>query len=273
MSQQEIICQSRLPVLPWMDAQLRRLPGLLPIKTEDWLLFDEAYAAQMALRDRLISDQISAVFACETEADRAASELLNLVLDDLNMARHFSVRGTSLTRPDGVVVEIGAAHPLITVGRLVQNDFALLLPGAESHHLAAAILCFPAGWILTEKLGRPLSGVHQPVDEINAQMDNRIERMLHALQPGQTLMRANTLIYTDPTLPQPRREGTHKQLTTGARRYVRVERQTLRKLPESEAVAFGIHTAIVPANELPSEAYAALIDTRPELGARHDPIE
>ena len=54
------ILQERLPVAPWMAEHTLRLPGHRdPIEPADWLQRDEAFAAQMAYRDRLIAERRS----------------------------------------------------------------------------------------------------------------------------------------------------------------------------------------------------------------------
>ena len=41
------ILQEKLPFTPWSDPALARMPGMRPVEG-DWLIVDEAYAAQMA---------------------------------------------------------------------------------------------------------------------------------------------------------------------------------------------------------------------------------
>jgi len=48
-------------------------------------------------------------------------------------------------------------------------------------------------------------------------------------------------------------------------RYIRVERQTFRRLPKTLAVVFAIHTYIVPESALSPEEHAALSEFKPEL--------
>ena len=89
--------------------------------------------------------------------------------------------------------------------------------------------------------------------------------MLSAIRVDQPLGRANFLIYTDPELHQPRSEGIAKPIDPKAPRYVRVERQTFRRLPETLAVIFTIHTFVVPASILSAEDHAALAKLKPDL--------
>ena len=80
-------------------------------------------------------------------------------------------------------------------------------------------------------------------------------------------MRANFLVYTDPDLHQPLPEGVAKRFDVSAPRYIRVERQTLRRLPQTKAIVFAIHTFQTPASTLSATSYARLAALRPELMA------
>ena len=89
-----------------------------------------------------------------------------------------------------------------------------------------------------------------------------VERMLSAIRVEQPLGRANFLIYTDPELHQPRGEGIGKPIDPTAPRYIRVERQTFRRLPETLAVVFAIHTYVVPETILSIEEHKLLGDAQ-----------
>jgi hypothetical protein len=62
----------------------------------------------------------------------------------------------------------------------------------------------------------------------------------------QDMWRANWLIYNDPNLHQPRRSTEVRSRDLTKEQWVRVERQTFCKLPETQAIIFGIHTYVVP---------------------------
>ena len=79
----DAVLQKRLPEAPWMDAARWRLPGTVPIDPSLWLMQDDAFAGQMAERDRLIRDWRDAVVTCLDAASDAAQECLDLVLDTL----------------------------------------------------------------------------------------------------------------------------------------------------------------------------------------------
>ncbi len=247
------ILQTTLPAFPWMDPRLSRLPGILPLDRSDWLRVDEAYAAQMALRDRLIAAHEDKVHALTGRAMPAARELLTMVLADLPPLG-FAVGATAVTRPDGVTVPLDPDRPLITLGRLVQEDLCLMEAGEDEHVLTGAILCFPASWTLAEKIGRPLIRIHQPVESYDEGVAPRVQRLFDAIRPERPLWRMNAHPYQSADLFHPRREDDPRPKPAGPAPYLRCERQCLLRLPETQAVVFSIHTYVVAMDALPPDA-------------------
>lgn len=254
------VLQDALPHVPWMDPRTRRLPGILPLEEEDWLRVDEAFAGQMAVRDRLIASARDRVHALLSEGRAAAEELYAAVLARLRQAPGYQIADDAVTRPDGVRVPLQGDQPLLTLGRLVQEDLCLMQPdGAGEHRLTGAILCFPASWMLAEKIGKPLTGIHVPVPGYEGDLARRVQRLFDAIRPGQGLWRMNALVYDDPTLHQPRREGTSRPRPVEGR-YMRCERQCLVRLPVTGAVLFSIHTYVVPVAALDLAAQAGMAE-------------
>ncbi len=254
------ILQDRLPHLPWMDPRTRRLPGILPVDGKDWLRLDMAYGPQMALRDRLIAAQESAVHALLPEAKAAADELYTATLDWLHDAPGFAFTSSStLRRPDGVTVDLNPDQPLLTLGRLVQEDLCILQRQGDEYRLTGAILCFPASWTLAQKIGRPMTGIHDPVDVYDTDLAKRVNRLFDAIRPEQPLWRMNYLTYDDHVLHQPRHEGEKRPQPTD-HVYIRCERQCLVRLPVTQAVVFTIHTYVVDAGSVTPTELAALRD-------------
>lgn len=251
------ILQDRLPLHPWAHPATRRLPGIQPVQGRDWLRVDEAYAGQMALRDRLIAEQPQVVHGLLPAARPAADELYATVLQWLRDEPGFTVTATDVTRPDGVSVALDPAQPLMTLGQLVQQDLCLMEDNGSEYDLTGAILCFPASWTLAQKLGRPMTGIHKPVEIYDDALAARVHRLLSAIRPEQPLWRMNFFTYDSFHLHHPRVEGDWRRQPTG-RSYVRCERQTLLRLAGTGAVLFAIHTIVVDAAQIAPEDYAAL---------------
>lgn len=222
------------------------LPGTQPVQNDDWLWVDEMYAPQMAYRDWLIADRPDVVHRMGTGSEGAARELLSMSLDKLLKRNDFSVSKGQVVRPDGVAVPIDLDQPLVTLGRIAQADYCILQrpEGAEEHLLTAAILCFPSSWMLAEKAGRPLTGIHIPVPQYDDNIARRVQRLFDGVQAGRPLWRSNSLWHGVPDLHQPKSESLPRRSYGPDAPYFRSERQVIMRLPETRAVVFSIHTFV-----------------------------
>lgn len=227
--------------IPYDPTQPAALPGISPLAMEDWLKPDDVALAQIAERDRLLRDQREEVLYLEPDAMPAARELLELVLNHL-----WGGVPSQVQRADGVVVRVDMADPLGTLGRITQQDFCILQKSAAEHVLTGAVVCFPASWMLSEKAGRSLLGIHDPVAEYQKDIARRVQRLFDGVQPGRPLWRFNSLWYRDATLFQPRRTDARRapEGAAGAP-FLRSEHQSILRLPQSKAVVFAIHTYVL----------------------------
>ena len=241
-----MLLNSQLPIKAWLDPQTSRLPGVQPVDLKDWLTQSDTYNAQMAYRRALMREKREIVFQTTAEADAACIELRDIICTEGNHPKSEKL------------------HPLLNAASHVQEDLCVLQKIGDAHILTAAVMCFPSSWDVRQKIGRSIASIHHPVPEFT-DVSNIVERMLSAIRVEQPLGRANFLIYTDPELHQPRGEGIAKPIDPTAPRYIRVERQSFRRLPKSRAVIFAIHTYIVPESTLPKDELAILAEFKPEL--------
>lgn len=241
-----MILNSHLPIKAWLDPQTARLPGVNPVALDDWLTRSDSYEAQMVYRHELIKTRKDIVFQAMDSAHNACTELRDIICRE----GHHTVSDKM--------------HSLLDAAMHVQEDLCVLQKQDGHHVLTAAVMCFPSSWDVRQKIGRSIESIHEPVPEF-AKVSHTVERMLSAIRVEQPLGRANFLIYTDPELHQPRGEGIDKPIDPKAMRYIRVERQTFRRLPETLAVVFAIHSYVVPENILSAEEHAFLAEFKPEL--------
>ena len=226
------------------------MPGLSPLPYDRWIVRDDAFNDQMALKDKLAKDHLPDIYAISSGIADMREELLDLVLEQLKSDPDYVFDGQCVTRPDGVTIDTHELPPLVAVGRLIQEDIAILRPVGGEYVLGAGFIAFPASWTLKEKIGRPLHAIHDPVTGYTPDMARRIHRILTQIQHGAALQRANFLKYNDPTLYQPRTEGKERPFSASRKWWLRVETQSIFKLPRSGGIIFAIHTWQTPAAEL-----------------------
>jgi dimethylamine monooxygenase subunit A len=116
----------------------------------------------------------------------------------------------------------------------------------QGWRLVAASLCFPSAWNLHEKFGKPMHEIHQPVPGFGPGTRNAglIDRMFDNLRVEQPVIRWNWSLYGDARLYHPASDNKMKNRfgdgpITG-KVIMRLERQTLRKLPKSGDILFTI---------------------------------
>ena len=230
-----------------LDEQRRRaaaqMPGVMPCVTPDWITVDADYSAQLATKATVLSKHESAVLQVQDSAIEAVEELRALVVDLLSARLDFTVLPDQITRPDGFSVSRDQ-DPFVMLSQLLQEDLCVLQKHDGEHVLTAALLCFPAGWTLSEKIGRPLMAIHSPVESYTADIAKRVQRLFDGVQEGRPMWRANLLQYADSDLHQPHREADPRPISSEKNKFERSERQTLIRLPQSRAVVFAIHTTV-----------------------------
>ena len=232
----QVILQKSIPY-EWQ--KVTKLPGVMPLNPHEWIIFDDAYIDQMAEREVLLKNN-NDVIVKDKNSEEAARELLYATLHFLCSADGFEVSEKQVITRDKRIVKIDYNKPLLTCGLLVQNDFCVMQKIDGQHVLSAAVLCFPANWRLKEKFMKPLFSIHRNVPEYSPEIAKRVDRIFDGIRVAQPMWRFNVLEYSDPTLYQPYRRN--KELKPS---YVRSERQTFLKLPDTGAVIFGIHTFVV----------------------------
>ncbi|SLN54849.1 heme-dependent oxidative N-demethylase family protein [Roseisalinus antarcticus] len=240
------------PVLqPAIPEPLRRaaaapLPRMQPVEGS-WITVDAAHGAQLAERARLLSEKGRLVLDALPGTRPNLEDLFEVVRQALCDHDGFGVKGDRVEGPSGKVAVLDPARVLESLNDVLAEDLCLLEKRGDEHVLVAASLCFPAGWTLAQKLGRPLSRIHRPVPPYDADVGRRVQRFFDAVRPGRPIWRANLHGYNRPDLFLPLREDEAKEKISGAPCYLRSERQTVLRLPGTGAMLFAIHTTVAKA--------------------------
>ena len=138
-----------------------------------------------------------------------------------------------------------------------------MAPGPNGYTLEAASLCFPSRWRLAEKLGHPMTVIHEPVPGFGDKLARPVDRFFDHLHADRPVWRVNWSVNDDPALFQPVRRGeadTDEMITdnnAGERLFIRCERQTLRRLPGTGWILFTIKTYVDPVSALQGRPDAA----------------
>ena len=148
----------------------------------------------------------------------------------------------------------------VSLSTRLEPDLVLLAPSpCGSFHVVAGCVCFPSSWRLTDKLGQPVSVVHEPVPGLNDALGPQIDRLMSRLRPGRCLIRANWSVCRQPELNQHLDRGLPpltKPVTLDDA-WLRREDQCLFTLPRTQGIVFGIRVSHVSWRELRKSRAAA----------------
>ena len=245
--------------------------GLKPLSLQSWLEVDGDFHTQLILKAKLLSQCHDAVFAAIPGTQLAQKESLTLIVNYL--LTHFpSIYQLTKDRRESLYnlktqqtwqLTDAKIAPLDLAARLVQEDLCLMQPSVEGYRLAAASVCFPLRWRLQEKVGQPMRKIHQRVPEYPERLKCSVDNMFERLKVSSPGLRFNWTIVDSPEL----RLLQNKQMTefnaaitaenAGERLWLRVERQTLRRLPASHNILFTIRTFVYPLWQVTQQLDAA----------------
>lgn len=236
--------------------------GLKPLELDKWIEVDGHLIDHLAEKRRLYAKIPDKVFVEEDGTRDAQREVRDLI--EAHLVATFP---ETYRRANAGIEVIGAKAdpdatfpdaPLVAASLLVQEDLILMRRDDSGWRLAAGSLCFPSSWLLVEKFGRPLQEIHAPVPGFGpgTRPAELINRMFDGLQ-GQAVERFNWSIQADDALYHPlsnveridratNRPSRFPDGDVNAHAFIRVERQTLRKLPVSGDILFTIRIHLDP---------------------------
>jgi len=209
---------------PWADAPSEFAIGLSPIEESDWF---EGGEDDPAARKDALFDTVRDLVWAETASSRPGQH------EALELVEH-----ATGARADP------AFPPLYGASRLVADDLCLMEKRGGAWTLTALSLSAPTFFTAADAVGKTLSGLHGPVPGFEDRLLSRVGRVFEGLRPGLILQRRNWTLVNTAELhtphPEPVRALIPRITNPGAELFVRVERQTLRRLPRTGGALFTI---------------------------------
>lgn len=169
---------------------------------------------------------------------------------------------------------LGVDGALPDAALAAHEDMCLLTraEGEDVYRLIGAAVAWPSDWHPADKIGLPLRALHAPIAGYEEQLASGVDRFMATLRAGQIYARANWFIAATPErrwLPQCPPQEAFAHVTpdnAGETLFVRSERQTLRRLPETGAILFTIGIYVAPLASLAPANIAMLARAVQSLG-------
>lgn len=256
--------------------------GLAPLDLNDWIEVDDDALAQLCLRSELLDTKRAEVLQVRPGADALCLDLHEGLR--IHLARTFPA---SYANPEDAPFRVAitdrsfppprsGVEALDQIGRWIQEDVCLLSPQPPVV-LEAGCVCFPSRWSLNDKIGKSADAIHRPVPRYQETIARPTASFLEKIQVDKPMSRLNWTVHDSDHLHCPADERPRDDITADnvlEETFLRVERQTLRRLPRSGAVVFTIKTYLTPMREVLSNpgrrrVFVETVRGLPEESARY----
>jgi hypothetical protein len=210
--------------------------GTKPLEIAHWLPSDEETAPTIAMKRELLRNRRDEVVGLIDGGDDAAEEAATLIAGFCGVPLH--ARGIDA---------------LVEASLLVADDIVVMQPksidgGEQQLVVVAGVVCSPSRWSIQTKLNSSMMAVHAPVPQYAEHVGKAVDTTLPRLRVDQPMVRSNWTIEDHCALFQPVAPG--KPLVQDPTQlWIRMERQTLRALPQTGGSMFTIRTYQQPITE------------------------
>jgi len=232
--------------------------GLEKINFSEWIQYEDQFPPRILQKQNLIQElgrNVLDALPCSIEAQ---IEFLDVLVNHIKHYHEdvFDVDGDCIIVKNGSIeydIDTFESCPLELASYLAADDFCLLEKEGEDFKLIAASICAPTWWSLSEKIGKPLTSIHDPIMNLENKIGRMIRHFLNNLTVEDCYQRSNWFLFTSPelcVLPDSfdfcaeMKKINRKNIETNL--FLRTERQTFRRLEKTNAIVFGIKVYVEP---------------------------
>lgn len=269
---------TELPYFPFTPFDDQPRVGLKNLELTNWIEIDENWERHVRMKKDIVQSNRDLVLRVLPGAEEACLELRDVLALHLatTFPRKFSLQDRKLLTPLGLsyAPPAQAEEALEQISEWTQEDWAIM-SAKPPVRLDAGLICFPSRWSLAEKIGLDSDGIHGPVPRY-ASIAKPTQSFLERISTDKPMWRMNWTIHDSDRLfcptPHPPAEGLTEENVL-EKTWLRIERQTLRRLPQTGAVVFSIRTYlhlmsdVVSTDERREQAKESIMALSPESAA------
>ena len=247
--------------------------GLRSIRPENWILIGAGHAEMMRQKCDRLDNYKRFYYRTLPNSLPAQRELRERLIAHLaaDHSQSFEKSGSvvrSLITGQTIDLDDDSTEPLMQVSYLIEEDFMLLEEVGGTIQITAASNAYSSSGRLVDSVGHDMEWAHAPVPRLTRKLGGKINRVLSSIHAATPCERFNWQItpiatvffpHDDPhaanaaAMREVLAELCRDPARAGDLLWVRVERQTLMRLPDSNAVAFSLHTYSDPLSCLKSD--------------------
>lgn len=233
-----------------------------------WLEVENSYISRVNERKRLFQEHGNKVLDHLPGSDLACKELMEMCLQFYcaRYPKHFSMSADKKTFFNGLLkteTDIKSMRPLQVLLNNVPEDFAIMLRNEDDgmYYFRAGTICSSLGWNVGTKIGMQLKDIHQPIPDYKEKMSFSMDRYFSKMPTNSPIQRGSwgleieTPLFMPAGHPHEKYRETQKEDLAIDDCYLRVDWQTLRRLPLSGAIVFNFKALFTPVREFRDEPY------------------
>ena len=255
----------------WASADFQL--GLRPISPESWILIGADHAEIMRQKHDRLNRFRPHYYRTLAESLPAQRELrdrvtTHLVTDHPESFQRLGSVVRSVITGQTLDLDDDSLEPLLQLSYMIEEDFMLLDEGGGIPRITAAANAYSSSGRLVASVGHDMAWTHALVPQLTQKLGARINRVIgsvHAATPCErfnwqlTPMASVFFPHSDPhganaaAMQHISAELRRDPARAGELLWIRVERQTLSRLPDSNVTAFSLHTYSDPLSSIRSD--------------------
>ncbi|KAF1808806.1 hypothetical protein P152DRAFT_209949 [Eremomyces bilateralis CBS 781.70] len=242
--------------------------SLTKMESDWWLELAKGYADRVQQRQGIYEKVGKCVLDSLPGSELACRELMEMVVQFLcaRYPQYFRLDKATMTLHNAILnttSDLRKIDPLEVIMNNIPEDFAIMLRNPETgiYHLRAGVICSALGWNLGTKMGMKLDEIHGPIPDYKEKMQFSMDRYFAKKPSNKSIQRSSWGLEVDEPLYMPPGDPHEKYRDSQSpelnidRCNLRVDWQTLRRLPLSGAIIFNFKALFTPVSEFRDEAY------------------
>ncbi|KAI8631368.1 alpha-1,2-mannosyltransferase [Xylariaceae sp. FL1651] len=242
--------------------------SLTKLETDWWIELESTYKQRIAQRKDLYAKHGAAVLQWLPGSELACKELMEMVIQFIcaRYPQYFVLSEDKLWLENkilGVKANVREKHPLLVLLDHVPEDFGITLRDPETGYYSfrAGMICSALGWNVASKIGLKLHEIHQPIPDYKEKMQFSMDRFFSKMPSSKPIQRGSwglevdQPLYMPPGDPHEKYRDLQDANLTRSRLHLRVDWQTLRRLPLSGAIVFNFKALFTSIEEFRDEPY------------------
>jgi len=242
--------------------------SLTKLEPDWWLELEQTYEKRIKQRCDLFTKYGHHVLQSLPGSELACKELMEMCLQFMcaRYPHYFSLDKANMTFRNKIlntVTDLRTTLPLHVILQNIPEDFAIMLrdPDTGLYHFRAGVICSALGWDVSTKIGMKLHEIHEPIPDYKEKMQFSMDRYFakkptdKAIQRGSWGLEIDEPLYMPPGDPHEAYRATQPEGIDLARMNLRVDWQTLRRLPLSGSIVFNFKALFTPVQEFRDEPF------------------